>query len=514
MDRGHLPRRDVLRAGGLLIGALGTATSLSGCGTPAAARAGNVLRVSQPGDPKTLDPQKQGDMVSMNVLINMFDTLTTRGRDNQLHPRLALSWSATDAHTWRFRIRPGVTFHNGEPCEAQAVAFQHQETARPRDEVADRRTPLRQGRQRGRPAHRGPPHHGARPDPARQAVAFRWSGRAAPLSVRGGRRRIRRTSHRHRSLHIRQLAAGPRAAHAGHADHWEGRPSIDGLVFTPAPNASSSLAALQSGGVDLVAGLTRTPLSSSTATPVSPWTASRGSAPPTLLEHSGKGPAPGPPSAPGTQPRRRRPPADQGGARRQGHRDARPRPARRLRLRPLGQAVHPFREHRARVARRRRLPARLLHDAHRVQRRLQRRGGPFGTARPGGRACAGRPPRPRDVRRATHLRQPGGTGSDLSGGQHRLDAGRREHRPVERAPRPAAEPLALEGGGPPHRCRRALPGPRGTQKGLLRPATPHARGSALRLPLPDGQHLRSQRPAPLEAGIRRRPRHGSAEVSR
>jgi peptide/nickel transport system substrate-binding protein len=38
--------------------------------------------------------------------------------------------------------------------------------------------------------------------------------------------------------------------------YWGGRPKADELVFTPAPNASSSLAALQSGGVDLVTGLT------------------------------------------------------------------------------------------------------------------------------------------------------------------------------------------------------------------------------------------------------------------
>ncbi|MEV5475169.1 ABC transporter substrate-binding protein [Streptomyces sp. NPDC052207] len=256
VDRGHLPRRDVLRAGGLLIGALGTATSLSGCGTPAAARAGNVLRVSQPGDPKTLDPQKQGDMVSMNVLINMFDTLTTRGRDNQLHPRLALSWSATDTHTWRFRIRPGVTFHNGEPCEAQAVAFSIKRLLAPATKspivelryvkdvsVVDRLTV---------------DLHTTVHDPILPAKLSLFGGVVVPpryLSEVGDS-----------GFAEHPIGTGPftfvswqrdhELRMRAHADHWEGRPSIDGLVFTPAPNASSSLAALQSGGVDLVAGLT------------------------------------------------------------------------------------------------------------------------------------------------------------------------------------------------------------------------------------------------------------------
>jgi peptide/nickel transport system substrate-binding protein len=79
VDRPRPARRDILRLGGLLIPAVAAPAVLSGCGTSPASSAGNVLRVSQSGDPKTMDPHKQGDMTSMNALINMFDTLTTRG---------------------------------------------------------------------------------------------------------------------------------------------------------------------------------------------------------------------------------------------------------------------------------------------------------------------------------------------------------------------------------------------------------------------------------------------------
>nr|WSW71297.1 ABC transporter substrate-binding protein [Streptomyces sp. NBC_00995] len=43
---------------------------------------------------------------------------------------------------------------------------------------------------------------------------------------------------------------------AAYDHHWQGRPHVDDLVFAPAPNSSSALAALQSGGVDIVAGMT------------------------------------------------------------------------------------------------------------------------------------------------------------------------------------------------------------------------------------------------------------------
>src|SRR5690625_5595518 len=59
----------------------------------------------------------------MNVLINIFDTLTMRDTDNQLVPRLATEWEAVDELRWRFRLRDDATFHNGEPFDAHAVKF-------------------------------------------------------------------------------------------------------------------------------------------------------------------------------------------------------------------------------------------------------------------------------------------------------------------------------------------------------------------------------------------------------
>ena len=112
-------RRDLLKVSGASLLALGLLL-----GTPGIAFAQEeVLRVSQASDASTMDPQMQGSMVDTSVLINMFDMLTYRTDDGQLAPGLALSWETVDPTTWRFKLRDGVKFHNGEPFNAAAVKF-------------------------------------------------------------------------------------------------------------------------------------------------------------------------------------------------------------------------------------------------------------------------------------------------------------------------------------------------------------------------------------------------------
>ncbi|MFD8572616.1 ABC transporter substrate-binding protein [Streptomyces sp. NPDC059639] len=249
-------RRSVLRAGALTVPALAAPALLTGCGGPPAQAAGNVLRVSQTGDPKTMDPHKQGDMTSMNALINLFDTLTTLGRDNTLQPRIALTWKAIEPKVWRFTLRRGVTFHNGEACDAEAVRYSIKRLLDPATKspivelryvqdvtVVDRYTV---------------DVHTSVHDPILPAKLSLFGGVVVPpkyLKEVGDERFAARPvgtgpfvfKHWQRDHELR-LAA--------YAHHWQGRPHVDELVFVPAPNSSSALAALQSGGVDIVAGMT------------------------------------------------------------------------------------------------------------------------------------------------------------------------------------------------------------------------------------------------------------------
>lgn len=59
---------------------------------------------------------------TLTVFHALYDTLVRRvGQD--FVPHLAQRWTVSDdARTWTFHLHPGVTFHDGSPCDAAAVA--------------------------------------------------------------------------------------------------------------------------------------------------------------------------------------------------------------------------------------------------------------------------------------------------------------------------------------------------------------------------------------------------------
>jgi peptide/nickel transport system substrate-binding protein len=52
----------------------------------------------------------------------IFDGLTYIGPDGKALPMLASEWAPLDPKTWRFKLKPGISFSNGEPVDAAAVA--------------------------------------------------------------------------------------------------------------------------------------------------------------------------------------------------------------------------------------------------------------------------------------------------------------------------------------------------------------------------------------------------------
>ena len=77
---------------------------------------GNLLDVN------TLDPAGSNDVPSAAAQASIYETLVYRDEEtSEITGGLATEWEQVDELTWRFTIRDGVTFHDGEKLDAAAI---------------------------------------------------------------------------------------------------------------------------------------------------------------------------------------------------------------------------------------------------------------------------------------------------------------------------------------------------------------------------------------------------------
>src|SRR5262245_43342801 len=90
----------------------------------AAASAQNALRVGLAEDPDVLDPTLARTFVGRIVFASLCDKLVDIDEKLQIVPQLATSWEwSGDSKALTMKLRPGVTFHDGEKFDAAAVKF-------------------------------------------------------------------------------------------------------------------------------------------------------------------------------------------------------------------------------------------------------------------------------------------------------------------------------------------------------------------------------------------------------
>ena len=81
------------------------------------------LRIASAFDPQTMDPHALALLYHTRVWTQVYESLVGRDEKFQLEPALALSWQATSPTSWRFKLRPGVAFHDGAAFTADDVVF-------------------------------------------------------------------------------------------------------------------------------------------------------------------------------------------------------------------------------------------------------------------------------------------------------------------------------------------------------------------------------------------------------
>jgi peptide/nickel transport system substrate-binding protein len=212
------------------------------------------LVIGRASSPATMDP---GFLREPATLVdNVFDTLVGRDAKLKLVPDLALSWRAVDAQTWEFKLRPGVTFTNGEKFNAAAVKFSLDRvldpaahaptisyintiagvdvvddlTVRIRTKGPDPLLPTRMSRY---PAYIVPPDY----------VKSVGAAVFARKPIGTGPYRVTEFVP---DDHVTMLA---------NPGYWRGKPAIDKVVWRDLPEPTARVAALLSGSVQLVESL-------------------------------------------------------------------------------------------------------------------------------------------------------------------------------------------------------------------------------------------------------------------
>lgn len=82
-----------------------------------------TLRWASQGDALTMDPQAQNEGLNNAINGQVYERLTRRDRQLNIVPALATEWQQSGPRTWRFKLRQGVTFHDGTPFTADDVVF-------------------------------------------------------------------------------------------------------------------------------------------------------------------------------------------------------------------------------------------------------------------------------------------------------------------------------------------------------------------------------------------------------
>jgi len=105
----------------LLLAGCGSALSRKNPGDTAPAV--STLIYTTPGDASVLLPTLTVDTASSFVTDFIYDGLAVYDDQLNPHPALAESWQVEDDRVYTFKIRQGVTFHDGEPLTAEDVRF-------------------------------------------------------------------------------------------------------------------------------------------------------------------------------------------------------------------------------------------------------------------------------------------------------------------------------------------------------------------------------------------------------
>lgn len=253
LERGEISRRTFIKA----MGALGLSASLGGMladgravaqeGTPS-----GELVIALPRSLISLDPHgaQSVEEATAAVCLHVLDSLTYRDTETgDILPRIATEWSQLDELTWQFKIREGITFHDGSPVRAADVKVSF-------DRVIELGGPL------------GPLWATVTETEAPDDTTFIIHTSSPTGTVPTSATLLYITPEAaatDESFFEHPIGAGPykfvswqrdsRLELEAVPDHWDGAPGIQKLVFRDLPEVAARVTSLETGEIDITYAL-------------------------------------------------------------------------------------------------------------------------------------------------------------------------------------------------------------------------------------------------------------------
>lgn len=221
-----------------------------------AAKSDNDLVVGTQSDTTTLDPIEAGNSAAVEVLLPTLEQLVRYDADGNLQPWLAESWEVVDSQTFKFNLRKGVKFHNGEEMKASDVVYSFKRaTGKGAENVAyimgmvdpdgleavDDYTVIIRTKVPFGAFVNYMPYIGAS---IVSQKAYENNPDASTHPVGTG------------PYEFVSYTKGEGTKYKAFDDYWGGKPDCDSLTIKPIPDVTTRYTALETGEIDIATGLT------------------------------------------------------------------------------------------------------------------------------------------------------------------------------------------------------------------------------------------------------------------
>ena len=229
------------------------------CPVLASSAEAKTLRFAFQGELKSVDPYQINESFSLSVNGAVYEGLVRRGPDMKIEPCLATSWEMLDPFHWRFQLRKGVKFHDGQDFTADDVLFSVRRVLSP---GSDLKGVVPADADVVKVDDYTVDFLLKRPDPLLINQWATWGIFSKGWSEAHGATEataMNATTPPYAGLHANGTGAFILVSHEpGVKTVWKKNPNwwdkprhnLDEVVFTPIPNAATRVAALLSGEID------------------------------------------------------------------------------------------------------------------------------------------------------------------------------------------------------------------------------------------------------------------------